>query len=191
MLLNMEPWEISKTDELTKVVTRLVEQKSKLFKKLETEANEKKPEILEKLVQIFDKLKINYIQIEIFSKVDYTTEINDSLKNQIEYYEQGLDILKEKVKVEEIPYYYFLKLARLQYEYFDRNREDFLGKSEKQEGVFFGETMIPQVNSIINTIHLAMKNVEMIIQQKRQTLEFETLYIHFEIYGDLFINIYA
>ena len=119
MLKKMEPWEISKTEELKKVEAVLLKEKSKLIRQVKTRVNEKKPEILEKLIQICDKLKVNYMQLEIFSKIDYTIEINDSLKTQIEYYKQGLDVLEEKASVEEIPYYYFLKLARLQYEYFD------------------------------------------------------------------------
>ena len=191
MLMKMEPWEISKNEELKKVVAGLLTKKSKLLKQLETKANKKKPNILEKLVQICSELKIKYRQSEINSKVDCTTEINDTLKEQIEYFEQGLNILKEKVKLEEVPYNYFLKLARFQYEYFDTNRADFLRKSKEHKGIFTGETMVPQINSVINTIHSAMKNVENTIQEKRKTLDFDTLYIYFELYGDLFISIHA
>lgn len=187
----IEPWEKSKAEELKKKNTIQLEVESLLIERLKKITDKKKPGILEKLVKVCDQLNTNYRQLQIFSKVDYNCEINEVLKRQIEYYEQGLDILKEKYKVKEIPYNYFLKLARLQYEYFDRNRDDFLKKAKNHEGVFVGETMVPQMNSVINTIHLAMHNVEGIIQKKRKTLDFDSLYIYFEIYGDLFINTYA
>ena len=193
MLKNLEPWEISKTEELKKVVAGLLKQKSKLLKLFKTRANEKKPEILEKLVQICDKLKINYKQLQIFSKVDDITKINDILREQIEYYKQGLDILKGKVSVEEIPYSYFLKFANLQYEFFDLNREEIINKAKDHEGVFAGVSFIPvsEVDTIINSIRLAMHNVQKVIQEKRQTMDYDTLYIYFELYGDLFISIHA
>ena len=189
----MEPWEKSKTEELKKVVARLLKQKSKLLKQFETRANKKKPEILEKLEQICDNLNIKYRQLKIFSKVDFTTEINDILKKQIEYYEQWLDFLKEKVKLEGIPYSYFLKLANLKYEFFDLNREEIINKAKNREGVFVGVSFIPvlEVDTIINIISLAMHNVQKIIQEKRQTMDYDTLYIYFELYGDLFISIHA
>ena len=67
MLKNMEPWEISKTEELNKDVAGLLRQKSKLLKKYKTKAKNEKFVILEKLYQICDRLKINYRQLEIFS----------------------------------------------------------------------------------------------------------------------------
>ena len=189
----MEPWEISKTEELKKVVAGLLNQKSKLLKQFKTRANKKKPEILEKLVQICDKLKVNYKKLGIISKKDYSTELNNNLKDQIEYYGQKLNILKEKVIVEEIPYYYFLKLANLQYEFFDLNREEIINEAKNHEGVFAGVSFIPvsEVDTIINSIRLAMHNIQKVIEEKRQTMDYDTLYIYFELYGDLFISIHA
>ncbi len=99
----------------------------------------------------------------------------------------------KKYKTEEIPYSYFLKLANLLYEFLDFNREEIINNAKLHEGVFTGVTFIPipEINSIINSIHLAMHNIQKVIQEKRQTLDFNTLYIYFEIYGDLFMNIYA
>jgi len=189
----MEPWEISKTEELKKDVAGLLKQKSKLLKQYRGRVNKKRPEILENLVQICDQLKVNYRQLEIFSKVDYTIKKNEILKEQIDYYQQGLDILKEKVKLEQIPYSYFLKLANLQYDFFDLNREEIISKAKDHEGVFAGVSFIPvsEIDTIINSIRLAMHNIQKVIQEKRQTMDYDTLYMYFELYGDLFISIHA
>ena len=86
----IEPWEKSKAEELKKKNTRQLEVESLLIERLKKITDKKKPGILEKLVKVCDQLNTNYRQLQIFSKVDYNCEINEVLKRQIEYYEQGL-----------------------------------------------------------------------------------------------------
>lgn len=192
--MNSESWNKQHIEDLKKEVAILLKKESSLCVILEktTEKGERS-KTLEKLVDVNNQLKIKYKQLELFEKIDYKTEINRVLKNQIEYYEQGINVLMEKYKTEEIPYSYFLKLANLQYQFLDFNREEIINNAKHHEGVFTGVTFIPvpEINSIINSIRSAMHNVQKVIQEKRQTLDFDTLYIYFEIYGDLFMNIYA
>lgn len=188
----MEIWEKNKIKEITEKTKTKLEKKKDLSEKLkEITNNDEKLKVLEDLNKIYDSLIVLYKHLELFSKVDHNFDINNALKEQIEYFDQALDILKSKYKIGDIHYSFFLKLARLQYEFFDRNREEILNKYKSYEGISIGEARAPEVNIILNTIHLAMHNVQEVIQEKRQTRDFDTLYIYFEIYGDLFINIYA
>lgn len=189
----MESWEKERIEELKKIVAGFLSQKSELKKQLKTEPNEKKPEILEKILKICDELKANYRILEISSKIDYSTELRNNLKDQIEYYEQELKILKEKVKEEEIRFDYFLRLARFQYEYFDLNREEIISKAKAHKGGFAGVSFIPapEVDTIISSIRQAMHNVQEVIREKKQTMDYNTLFMYYELYGDFFITIYA
>jgi len=189
----MESWELERTEKLNKDIAGLLKQKADLLKIFKTTSNNKKSEILQELVQICDKLQINYKQLEIFSKKDHTTEKNNILKEHIKYYSQGLDILKEKVSLEKIPFSYYLKLANFQYEFFELNREGIIKKAINHEGVYAGVSFIPapEIDTIINSIRQAMHNVQRVIQEKRQTMDYNTLYIYFELYGDLFLSIHT
>ncbi len=189
----MNLWKIEKIEELKSEITNLLEQESKLLTELKINTSDKKSVILEKFKPLYNQIKLKYRELKTYNEEEYNSEINEVLKKQIENYEHWLKILTEKVRVEEIDFFYFLELANLKYEFFDLNRKEIINKAKKHEGVFIGASFIPvsEIDTITYNIHLAMKNVEKVIQEKRQTLDYKTLYIYFELYGDLFISIHA
>lgn len=188
----MEPWKINKIKDVQNEINVLKKDKDVLIKNLErSNNNDGKLQILKDLTEIFHKLETKYFELGLISESSYKSEINNSLDKQIKFYSRYLDNLKKKYKISEIPFEYFLKLANLQYKQFQNNREEILQKYKDFEGISFGETIVQEINLIINNIILARHNVEEIIRNKRKTLDFESLYLYFEVLGDFYINNYA
>lgn len=193
----MEDWKIKKIEQIKQEISELTNNENKLKKELKilTE-DERKYEVLQELISIYTQLESKYYHLEITSPEDHKSDKNNALKSRIDCYSQSLEILttKEQTKTKELPFEYFLKLAQLQYKYFDNNREKIIQEQkDKQKGskIFSGSTSVPQINEIIININKARDNVEKVIQEKRKTLDFETLFIYFEILGDLHIHIYT
>ncbi len=130
--------------------------------------------------------KDKYRSLEIWSEKDQSDNYFKYLCNEIFFYESCLKMRKAKFGTEKIDYRHYLNVAYLENIYFLDNEypKNF---NEFQDSRIFTDI---GVNMIVNNIHNALKNIEVIIEHNKNG-DHKDLFIYYELLGDLKIHIFC
>ncbi len=175
---------IDETNEQIKEIEKIIDDLKNQLKKA-TDENEIY-EIKWKLKDSCKLAKDKYRSLEIWSKKDQSDNYFNYFCNEIFFYESCLKMLKAKFGTEKIDYRHYLNVAYLESIYLFDN-EYPPNFSEFQSSKIFNDI---SVNMIVNNIHNARKNIEVIIEHHKNG-DHKDLFVYYELLGDLKIHIFC